>query len=249
MTWFKVDDGFHDHQKVVRLQGMKGWQGALSLWTLAGSWASKHLTDGVVPLAIVTRLGCTKKDAQLLVACGLWEQLEDGYKFHDWTKRNPTKEQVEEKREKTRKKVSEWRSNQPSNQVTNDTSNPAPVPTIPDHTPLESPAALCVGDEREESSLALVRRFYAQLLEPLASFPAWSSTNAKHAKDIAEWADKQPNAYLALRAAFTGLQADEWAKKRDYPLGVLASKAPSFHAKGLAILSEQPDEEDQRAAG
>jgi hypothetical protein len=135
VPYFAVDDGFADHQKVVRLQAMKGWQAAIALWTLAGSWASKHLTDGAVPTVIVTRLGHTERDADLLVTAGLWERAEGGYQFHEWSQRNPTRKTVEARREKTRKRVTDWRSNQSRNGVTDEVTdsigNAAPFPSLP----------------------------------------------------------------------------------------------------------------------
>lgn len=136
MPWFKVDDGFPDHPKVLELQTRKGWPSALSLWTLAGAWCSKQLTDGLVPGAIVARLGCTKKDAALLVDVGLWVDVEGGYQFHDWLSRNPSRKDVETKREKTRAKVTKWRGNQGCNQVTDEVSNPAPIPSHPHLSPV-----------------------------------------------------------------------------------------------------------------
>lgn len=132
MTWFKVDDSLPDHPKVVRLQTMKGWQGALALWTLAGAWASRHLTDGLVPEVIVGRLGGTRRDAEMLVEVGMWSAHPEGYAFHGWAERNPTRRDVEDKRERTRSKVAEWRRNRSGNRVTRESCNPAPVPTRPD---------------------------------------------------------------------------------------------------------------------
>jgi len=123
MTWFKVDDSLPDHPKVLRLQTMKGWQGALALWTLAGAWAAKQLTDGRVPASIVGRFGCAKRDAELLVIVGLWEPAEGGYTFHSWYKRNPTRTDVETKREKTRIRVTGWRKGPQCNAVTDDVTD------------------------------------------------------------------------------------------------------------------------------
>lgn len=139
MPYFAVDDGFADHPKVVRLQGMRGWQSAIALWTLGGAWCSKHLTDGAVPAAVVSRLGFAGKDADLLVKAGLWERTEEGFQYHDWAPRNPLRTQVEARREKTARRVADWRGKQPSNdqgngvtgEVSNDVSNPAPFPSLP----------------------------------------------------------------------------------------------------------------------
>lgn len=160
MSWFKIDDGFADHPKVVGLQDHDGWKGALALWTLAGSWCSRQLTDGHVPAGIVRRLGCSREDAALLVEAGLWLEVEGGYQYHDWGDYNPTRASVEERREKGREKLRRWREarrnqaaegpgdvecnqvtpelreacNQVTHRVSNQVGNPAPDPTRPDPT-------------------------------------------------------------------------------------------------------------------
>lgn len=179
MTWFKVDDSLPDHPKMVRLQSIKGWQGALALWTLAGAWASRHLTDGVIPSAIVARLGCAKRDADLLVKVGMWAQAPDGdYAFHGWAERNPTRKDVEEKREKTRSKVSEWRRNQVTSEVTREQCNPAPVPTRPDPSRPDGDPLTPFGDssgvrvrEVPPSAEETQRRFRALYLERFNAEP------------------------------------------------------------------------------
>src|SRR5690606_6251748 len=77
----------------------------MGLWVIAGSWASAHLTDGVVPKRMLASLGGQSKDARSLVESGLWLAEEDGWQFHDWEAQNPTREDVEGKRE-------EWRNRQ-----------------------------------------------------------------------------------------------------------------------------------------
>src|SRR5215469_8171050 len=97
MTWFRVDDGFHSHPKVLPTS-----LEARGLWVTAGSWASSHLTDGFVPLAAIASLGGSPTLADELVTAGLWKRRKcgkvTGYQFHDWTKKNPTREAVENER-------------------------------------------------------------------------------------------------------------------------------------------------------
>ncbi|HEU4540302.1 MAG TPA: hypothetical protein VFR23_04170 [Jiangellaceae bacterium] len=94
MTWFKVDDSFHSHPKATATS-----LAALGLWAVAGSWSGDHLTDGFVPDHQIPLLSRgTSKLADELVAAGLWRRTRGGYRFHDWTERNPTREQVEEDR-------------------------------------------------------------------------------------------------------------------------------------------------------
>lgn len=93
MPWFKVDDGFHGHPKVVELS-----LSAVGLWTLAGSWCAKYLTDGFVPKKTVTRLGGDVEQAQELVTSDLWFTAQGGYEFKDWAHYQPLKEAVEAER-------------------------------------------------------------------------------------------------------------------------------------------------------
>lgn len=103
MPWFKVDDNFALHPKVMRAGNE-----AIGLWVRAGSWAMQQLTDGFVPDDIVPILG-TVKAAKRLVAVGLWLPVEGGYQFHEWVARNPSRSDLEAQREATRKRQQRWR--------------------------------------------------------------------------------------------------------------------------------------------
>ena len=78
MTWLKIDDGFHDHRKTEDLT-----MGAVGLWTFAASWCSRNLTDGYLSARRVELLRGTLEQAAELVAAGLWDEEDDGYRFHD----------------------------------------------------------------------------------------------------------------------------------------------------------------------
>ena len=104
MTYFKVDDHFHSHPKILDL-GLE----AVGLWTLAGSWSGEQLTDGFIPNSLIARLGGSPEIAQALVDAGLWEIIEGGYLFHDWDAHNQTKAQVIESREAWRSKKEKQR--------------------------------------------------------------------------------------------------------------------------------------------
>lgn len=89
MPWFRVDDGFHSHPKVLATS-----LAARGLWVTAGSWSSDHLTDGVVPDHVLASLGGTPELADELVASGLWRRRRNGYHFHEWVPRNPLRKDV-----------------------------------------------------------------------------------------------------------------------------------------------------------
>jgi hypothetical protein len=50
MTWFKIDDSFYDHPKVFDAPDC-----AVALWTRAGTWSARNLTDGFVPTGMPAR--------------------------------------------------------------------------------------------------------------------------------------------------------------------------------------------------
>lgn len=146
MTWFKVDDGFHHHPKVLRIP-RRDRLSTIGLWTVAGAWSAGNLTDGLVPSYMLEELGGRPADAARLVTVGLWDapaEGEDGWRFHDWADWQPTRQDVQLKRQANAEKVRNWRKrNQDTNQVGNPVtpesqdgtlpmSDPAPDPTRPD---------------------------------------------------------------------------------------------------------------------
>lgn len=109
MPWFVVDDSAHTHPKIV-----KAGNAAVGLWMRCGSYAAQHLTDGIVPGAIVSMYG-TAPQAAKLVKLGLWHpaghsclhcpQPGDGdYVMHDYHAYNPTRRQVLDRRAKAAEK-------------------------------------------------------------------------------------------------------------------------------------------------
>ena len=108
MSWFKVDDKLHDHKKPIA-----AGKAAMGVWVLAGSWSADNLTDGFVPVRVITRWG-TVADAKKLVAAGLWYADEvdgqKGWRFHDWGDFQPTRAQVMGERAKNAQKLATWRA-------------------------------------------------------------------------------------------------------------------------------------------
>ena len=95
MAWFKVDDGLDEHPKALAA-GVE----AMGLWVLAGSYAGRNLTDGFVPKRVLNRWVSAKRAhrlALILKNSGLWDADTvdgvEGYRFHDWADRNPTRAQ------------------------------------------------------------------------------------------------------------------------------------------------------------
>ncbi|MFC8732158.1 hypothetical protein ACFT5B_06850 [Luteimicrobium sp. NPDC057192] len=84
MAWGKIDDKLHSHVKWRRAS-----KGARALWATALSWCCEHPTDGFVPADMLRALDGTKGEAERLVEVGLWEKADGGYRFHQWSERNP----------------------------------------------------------------------------------------------------------------------------------------------------------------
>ena len=131
MTWFKVDDGFSSSKKVLSIPRTQRLA-AVGLWTMAGNWSAKELTDGVVPKYVLDELGATPKLIQALIDARLWDDGRstearsrlDGTSaeawssagdcgpcivFHNWPKYQPTRDGVEEERRKSAERQARWR--------------------------------------------------------------------------------------------------------------------------------------------
>jgi hypothetical protein len=106
VPWFKVDDGFWSHPKVLDLPAS-----AVALWVRAGSYAAQHLTDGEVKTSTLRMLGHDEADAEALVDVGLWDGKTDGksgsYQFHDWGRYQPPSASSKAKRDELSQKRAE----------------------------------------------------------------------------------------------------------------------------------------------
>lgn len=108
MTWFKIDDTFAFHPKVIAAGNE-----AIGLWARAGAWCSQLLTDGAVPEGMIMALGGTPEIAQKLVDVKLWDITPTGYQFHGWLEdeRQPSREAVEARRAEARERMQKLRAN------------------------------------------------------------------------------------------------------------------------------------------
>jgi hypothetical protein len=101
VSWFKVDDGFHSHPKVLALP-----LDAIGLWTKCGAYCAQYAKlEGFVSLEVATALSGlgaskTKTLGDRLVKAGLWDVVDGGWRYHDWIDFNPTAEEVEQRRSK-----------------------------------------------------------------------------------------------------------------------------------------------------
>jgi len=107
MPWFRIDDGFNSHPKVLSIPRGATRLRALGLWTSVGTWCAKQLTDGKFGPHMITELGGTRADARWLLEVGLWHPTgegcgtdtcpagEDGLmQVHDYLDQNPRRSKV-----------------------------------------------------------------------------------------------------------------------------------------------------------
>lgn len=93
MSWFRIDDKFHSHSKVL----MAG-NAATGLYTRCGAWSCDQGTDGMIPRHVARSFGSTREITSL-VSCGLWAEVETGYVMPDFLDFNPSAAEVEAKRQ------------------------------------------------------------------------------------------------------------------------------------------------------
>ena len=103
MAWFRVDDGFHGHPK-TRESGLA----AIGLWTVAGSYSRAYGLGGRIPQTLVSSWSA-RRQAETLVASGLWAVDGDGWRFHDWDDFQPSIEEEQAVRAAARRRQREHR--------------------------------------------------------------------------------------------------------------------------------------------
>lgn len=110
MPWFKVDDQMHSHPKMRGLD-----MASRGLWVTAGSWCAAYMTDGEITEREMKLLGGTRRQAEKLVAAGLWRLVDDApgarrYAFHDWAEFQPTRAETTAKRRRDAERKAEARA-------------------------------------------------------------------------------------------------------------------------------------------
>ena len=150
MSWVRLDDGFALHPKVAAAGPL-----GMAMHVAAICYCNQYLTDGFVPDQIVPALLNLKglamhcwdnesfgggQDAEPalivedLLAAGLWEKAETGYRIHDYLEYQPSKADVIAERQRwaktqsRRRRVSAQESSESPPRLHEESSVPVPNP-------------------------------------------------------------------------------------------------------------------------
>jgi hypothetical protein len=107
MPWFRIDDNFDNHPKVLAIPRGAARLRAVGLWTEVGTWCARQLTDGLFPPSMVGEKGGNRADLRWLLEVELWHALGQGcgtdtcpagvpgqHRMHDYLDWNPSKDRV-----------------------------------------------------------------------------------------------------------------------------------------------------------
>ena len=128
MPWFRMDDSFHSHPKVIAAGNE-----AVGLYVRCGTYAAEHLTDGFVDREVVLLYGSTAL-AATLVRTRLWHRARGGWTIHDYLDYNPSREAVENERKQKAERQRRWlearkrRTRDASHDASKDNAPPRPAP-------------------------------------------------------------------------------------------------------------------------
>ncbi|WP_242669617.1 hypothetical protein [Bifidobacterium longum] len=88
-----------------------GHADSVGIFCMALSLCGDRLTDGFISRrALLSNIGATPEQVQALVDEGMFEEVDEGWLIHDYTKHNRTKEQVLHARKKSAERVAKHRN-------------------------------------------------------------------------------------------------------------------------------------------
>lgn len=86
MAWSRVDDGFSENPKTLK---MKGWDTELGLYMAALCYCARRRDAHISTEALQRVLGSRPEKAARMVELGLWDVNGDGWVIHDWDEYQP----------------------------------------------------------------------------------------------------------------------------------------------------------------
>jgi hypothetical protein len=98
LPWVRFDTSFPKHDKVVELVGVRGGREAGFVYVCGLSYCGDVESDGLIPFGALPFVHGRKRDAELLVAHGLWKPHPRGWEVVNWLERQPSSATLEQSR-------------------------------------------------------------------------------------------------------------------------------------------------------
>ena len=98
MPWFRLEDSFHHHPKVMR-----AGNAATGLWVRCATYSAQYLTDGAVSDEVAHTYG-NNREIDKLLAAHLWVQNGSGFVIPDYLEYNPSAADVRKERAMARER-------------------------------------------------------------------------------------------------------------------------------------------------
>jgi hypothetical protein len=141
VPWFRLDDSFHSHPKVIAAGNE-----AIGLYARCGTYAAQFSTDGFIPEDIAVLYGASDTGsrrnpgtgkpetlAETLVRAKLWRRARGGWRMPDYLEYNPSKEAVDNERKKAAERQRRRREALLSRRDSRgDSQDPVPSRPVPD---------------------------------------------------------------------------------------------------------------------
>ena len=148
MSWVRLDDVFPTHPKMIAAGGDAGW-----LHVCALCYCAEHLTDGVIPKAMVPRLSDRENPERLaarLVEVNVWQIEEDSYRIRDFLDYNRSRAEVESERLAARERAVNGGRSSPDVRANVGTPDPT-RPEVPPEPSGRSKRAASITDDWQPS--------------------------------------------------------------------------------------------------
>lgn len=145
MSWVKLDDGFYDNPKILRV----GLVGA-GLYTSGLAYAARKLTDGFLSHHAVTMLVHDDQEHRddliaRLVNAGLWQPVAGGFQVHDFLDYNPPAAYVRAERDAAKDRMRRLRSGDVRANMSRSS------PDVPDPVPVPVPGSVPRSDKSKKT--------------------------------------------------------------------------------------------------
>lgn len=236
MSWSMLDDGWHDHPKVLACS-----YAARGVWATSLSWSANKLTEGKLPRRLAAVMEFPEDAIAELVSVGLWDAVPDGWLIHDYLDYNDSKAEALKKRALSAARSKSWRErrraknsvtrDEPRDEQSDDTPAsqhpvpvPVPVPSLPEriNNPFSSEGVSRARDSLEhEIRFEFERRFVSAMA---ASPPHAALTKA--AAQLVPWVEKTAalrklSEHTLVTRMLDGFFANDNAKAHRYPTAYL----------------------------